>query len=142
MGLAALIFFIAMAVLRADRTAPIEQAFIQNETPESLRTSRIPETPLEQMMALAREAALNGDYKTAVGWSYLAGIGQLHRSGYVDLRRSTTNFEIVDSVRRSQGPQGATEQLVDIFEELFFGAHAPTPEHWKACKQIVEVDLG
>jgi hypothetical protein len=73
-----------------------------------------------------------------VGFAYLAGIDHLHRSGIVELRRSTTNMQIVDAVARKNGLRQPTQQLVRIFEDLFFGKRPACEAHWEACRDIVE----
>ncbi len=142
--LAAIIFFVASAILSRDKTD--SAAALTNEedvsSPEEMRLTQVPATSTERMMQLAEESAERGDFKQAVGWTYLAGIGSLHRAGQIDLRLSTTNLEIVETVRSKGGPHSSTGHLVRIFEDLFFGERESTSEHWYACRRIVEEELG
>ncbi len=142
--LAAIIFFVVSAILSRDRTNAVVVPTNEEEisSPEEMRLTQVPATSTEKMMQLAEDSAERGDFKQAVGWTYLAGIGSLHRAGQIDLRLSTTNLEIVETVRSKGGPHSSTGHLVRIFEDLFFGEREPTSEHWYACRKIVEEEFG
>lgn len=142
LGAAAVLFavwFVVVAII--SRKEPSTNGKLADDSlssPEELRTSEVPRASVDVLMQKARAAADEGDYKKAVGWSYLSGIGILHRAGKVDLKKATTNMGIVEAVRRSHGPTEATKELLFIFEEVFFGAREPTLENWHACRRIVE----
>jgi hypothetical protein len=134
---------IVWALLKRE-TAPVVMSELDVDTiasPGDLRPSQVPRYSVEAMMARARKAAGEKDYKNAVGFAYLAGIDHLHRVGVVDLRRSTTNLQIVDAAVKANGLHRPTATLVRIFEDLFFGEKTPLETHWDACRRIVEEEL-
>lgn len=141
-ALALLVFLVARWILHREGPASVdadEEAEVGS--PEDLRPSQVAAVPADLMMSRARDAAAAGDYRAAVGWSYLAALASLHRAGQVDLTRSTTNLGIVESTRRRGGPHEAVSKLVRVFEDLFFGGRAALEPHWVECRRIVEVDL-
>jgi hypothetical protein len=106
-----------------------------------MRVSEVAALPADTMMDRAAEAAMMGDYRTAVGWAYLAGISLLHRAGFTDLHVSTTNLAIISSTRRKGGPHEPAARLMRVFEELFFGGRKPAMGHWEECRRIVKEEL-
>lgn len=144
LALAFLVFLVVWLVARRENKIDNAQAGspVENTAPDEVRLSELPQTPFEQIMRQAEAAARRGDFKAAVGWCYLGGIGALHRSGAIDLRRSTTNLEIIESVRKKQGPHRETARLVRIFEDLYFGDRQPTEAHWLESRRIARQDLG
>ncbi|MCU0662006.1 MAG: DUF4129 domain-containing protein [Myxococcota bacterium] len=124
------------------RPATVHSLDLDEARPQDVRISELPEAPLDTMLNRADEAAAEGDYKTAVGWCYLAGLAALHRLGRIDLRRSATNMEFLETVRRRGGNFEAARSLVRTFEDLFFGGRSARQEHYFECKEIVEKRLG
>lgn len=142
--LAVLLVLLLLAVARRSGRTPlsVQSLDLDEARPQDVRISQLPEAPLDTMLRRAEAAAAAGDYRTAVGWCYLAGLSVLHRLGRIDLRRSTTNFEIVETVRRRGGNYEATKSLVRIFEDIFFGARTAVQAHYLSCREIVENQLG
>lgn len=126
-------------VREPDAASAAEEGF---DSPESIRPSSIPSFSVASLMARGRDAAERGDFKSAVGFAYLAGLDHLHRAGVLDLRRSTTNLEVASAAARVKGLKAPTTALLRVFEELFFGGRHPTPTHWETCRQIVEEAFG
>jgi len=143
-ALGLIVFLVVRAILRRDKSRADEEigedALLTS--PEEMRVSEVAALPAATMMERAAQAAMLGDYRTAVGWAYLAGISSLHRAGFTDLRISTTNMAIVASTRRHGGPHEPAARLVRVFEELFFGGREPRIAHWEECRAIVERELG
>ncbi len=141
--LALLVFFVVWIIARrASSGEDAQTATLTKDTdPERVSLSKLPQAPLEQMLQRAEAAARRGDFKRAVGWCYLGGIGRLHRAGLIDLRRSTTNLEIVESVRKKNGPHGQTARLIRVFEDIYFGDRQPTEAHWLESRRIAGEDL-
>lgn len=137
------VFFIVWAAVNRDHCGEDTEIVVtQNiSSPDELRLSELPKVPTDQMMSQAQASARRGDFKSAVGWCYLCGIGKLHRLGQIDLRRSTTNLEIIDAVRSKGGAADSVSRLIDIFEILFFGDRQALEQHWHECRQIVEDDV-
>jgi hypothetical protein len=142
-ALGLIVFLIVRAILRRDRSSKDEglDEGADIEAPEEMRVSEVAAMPAETMMERAARAAAEGDYRTAVGWSYLAGIASLHQAGFADLKISTTNLAIVSSTKRKGGPHGAAARLIRVFEELFFGGREALLAHWEECRRIVEKEL-
>jgi hypothetical protein len=140
--LALIVFFVVRAILRRDKPADAAIAVADGGRPEEVRLSRIPAVPAATMMERAAAAAAAGDFRTAVGWAYLAGISNVHAAGFTPLDQSTTNWTIVEHTRRRQGPHAAVASLVRVFEDLFFGGRSAEARHWEAARRIVEVELG
>lgn len=142
-ALGLIVFLVVRAILRRDKSRPDEEIGEQVEmtSPEEMRVSEVAALPAVTMMDRAAQAAMMGDYRTAVGWAYLAGISSLHRAGFTDLHLSTTNLAIITSTRRNGGPHEPTSRLVRVFEELFFGGREPKLGHWEECRKIVEEEL-
>jgi hypothetical protein len=141
--LALIVFFIVRAIVRRDKHAVDAVAAIDDGgRPEEVRLSRIASVPAATMMERAAAAAGAGDFKTAVGWAYLAGISNVHEAGFTPLDQATTNWTIVENTRRRQGPHTAVASLVRVFEDLFFGGRSAEVKHWEAARRIVEVELG
>jgi len=142
-ALGLIVFLVVRAILRRDKSRGDEEIGEEVEvtSPEEMRVSEVAALPAATMMDRAAEAAMMGDYRTAVGWAYLAGISSLHRSGFTDLHVSTTNLAIIASTRSKGGPHEPTSRLVRVFEELFFGGREPVLGHWEECRRIVEEEL-
>ncbi len=141
--IAFLVGLIVAAVIKRRQKEPEEETFDAEsiQSPGDIRPSQVPRFAVSAMMERARAAARAGDYKNAVGFAYLAGIDHLHRAGLVDLRRSTTNLQILDAVSRKNGLHRSTVALVRTFEDLFFGDYTAEPAHWEACRAIVEEEF-
>jgi hypothetical protein len=142
-ALGLIVFLVVRAILRRDKSGPDEEIgeAVEMTSPEEMRVSEVAALPAVTMMDRAAQAAMIGDYRTAVGWAYLAGISSLHRAGFTDLHISTTNMAIISSTRRKGGPHEPTARLVRVFEELFFGGREPVLGHWEECRKIVEEEL-
>jgi hypothetical protein len=142
-ALALLVFFIVRAIARRDRRPDAAiPAVADGGGPEGIRLSQLESVPAATMMDRAAAAAAAGDFKTAVGWAYLAGISSVHEAGFTPLEQATTNWTIVENTRRRQGPHAAVASLVRVFEDLFFGGRSAEARHWEAARRIVEVELG
>lgn len=142
-ALALIVFFVVRAIVRRDRSPDKAIAATDDAaSPEEVRLSQLAAVPVETMMERAAAAAAAGDYKIAVGWAYLAGISNVHEAGLTPLDQATTNWTIVENVRRRQGPHAAVASLVRVFEDLFFGGRTAEARHWEAARRIVEEDLG
>jgi len=141
-ALGLVVFLLVRAFLGRRKDEDISAEVEELDAPEDVRMSQVAAIPVRTMMDRAREAAAGGDYKTAVGWAYLAGISDLGRLGFVELDRSTTNWTIVESTRRNMGPHEEAARLVRIFEDAFFGDRPPDEAKWRECEKIVEVDFG
>ncbi len=141
-GLALLVFLVARAILRRGEGGEGERAIQPaGGEPEEVRVSQVADLASETLMDKAARAAAEGRFRAAVGWSYLAGLSMLHRGGFADLRRSTTNLELVDSTRRRGGPHLAATRLVRVFEDVFFGDRPAGEAQWAECRSIVEEKL-
>lgn len=142
-ALGLIVFLVVRAILRRDKSQKDAGITIDDQEtgPEEMRVSEVAAMPAETMMDRAIRAAAEGDFRTAVGWAYLAGISSLHRAGFTDLRVSTTNMAIISSTRRRGGPHGPAERLIRVFEELFFGGRPAQQAHWEQCRIIVEQEL-
>jgi hypothetical protein len=141
--LALIVFFIVRAIVRRDKhVVDTSAAIADGARPEEVRLSRIASVPAATMMERAAAAADAGDFKTAVGWAYLAGISNVHEAGFTPLDQATTNWTIVENTRRRQGPHTAVASLVRVFEDLFFGGRSAEARHWDAARRIVEEELG
>lgn len=142
-ALGLIVFLVVRAILRRDRSHKDDsiETDINATSPEDLRVSEVAAMPAATMMDRAAQAAMIGDYRTAVGWAYLAGISSLHRAGFTDLHVSTTNLAIVSSTRRRGGPHEPTSRLIRVFEELFFGGREAEMGHWEECRRIVQEEL-
>lgn len=142
--LAFLVGLVVAAIVKRRHRGPAEETADAGDiqSPSDVRPSQVPVYSVSAIMARAHAAAGEGNFKNAVGFAYLAGIDHLHRLGLVDLRRSTTNMEIVAAVARSNGLKAPTARLVRVFEDLFFGGHVAGREHWETCRSIVEETFG
>jgi hypothetical protein len=142
-ALALIVFFIVRAIVRRDTHADDAiAATVDGGGLEEVRLSRIASVPAATMMERAAAAAAVGDFKTAVGWAYLAGISNVHEAGFTPLDQATTNWTIVENTRRRQGPHAALASLVRVFEDLYFGGRSAEARHWDAARRIVEEELG
>jgi hypothetical protein len=139
-----LVLLVVRAILRRERKSRESEVgrVVATDSPEQVRLSQAARVPLETMMDKAAAAAARGDFRGAVGWTYLAGLSALHRGGFVDLCISTTNREVIDETRRRGGPHAVAARLIRVFEDLFFGARPATDDHWRECRRIVEEELG
>ncbi len=137
-----LVFFVAwFSLKRGHKREKKANDTLEQVTPGEVDVSSATALLGGKLLSLAKQAAASGDFKQAVGWAYLSGLGSLHRGGFTDLGPSTTNLHIIESIRHRNGPLGATQRLVRIFEELFFGGRQATVEAWETCRQIVEVEI-
>jgi hypothetical protein len=144
LALGLLVLLVVRAILRRERKGRDSSIGIvaAAEAPEQVRVSQVADVPAETMLDKARAAAARGDFRGAVGWSYLAGLALLHRAGLADLAISTTNSKVIEETRRRGGPHAVAARLVRVFEDLFFGARPATDDHWRECRRIVEEELG
>lgn len=142
-ALGLIVFLVVRAILRRDKSRGDDsiETDVDAASPEDLRVSEVAAMPAVTMMDRAAQAAMMGDYRTAVGWAYLAGISSLHRAGFTDLRVSTSNLAIVSSTRHRGGPHEQTSRLIRVFEELFFGGREAKMGHWEECRKIVQEEL-
>ncbi|MBN2343106.1 MAG: DUF4129 domain-containing protein [Deltaproteobacteria bacterium] len=144
-GIAALlliIFFVVKALIRQlpEADTPLEEVDEEIE-PDHIRVSRIHQWNADDLLSRAREAAVRGDFKAAVGFIYLSAISALSKNGYVALERSTTNWHIVQQTRTNGGPTQAVDRVIRHFEDLFFGNREATRERYDDCLLLVETDL-
>lgn len=135
-----LLYFVIWSVKRAEGSTGIKKL----KSPQGIREPDKPSLreavviPPIELLQRAKDAAGRADYKTAVGRAYLASLGMLHQAGKVNLISSTTNYEIVQTVKRNGGPHLATEKVIGVFEEVFFGGRKPTAVHWDLCLSLIE----
>jgi hypothetical protein len=142
--LAVLLVLVLLAFSQRTRQRPFEvnTLDLKEARPEDVRPSRLPEARLHEMLERAEASAAAGDFKAAVGWCYLGGLAVLHRMGSIDLRQSTTNLKLLETIKRRGGKYEETRFLVRTFEDIFFGARPALEQHYRDCRDVVENRLG
>ena len=138
--LAGILIFVVWSVKRAET---LTERKTRDRAPRDLEPDKISlrqaaKIPANELLKTAGEAAERGDYKTAVGMTYLASLNILHENGRVNLSASTTNIEIVSAVQKNGGPHEAAGNIFRTFEEIYFGGRTPTVTHWETCRSLIE----
>jgi hypothetical protein len=126
--LAAILFFV-FRTLFADFMNEVQL------TPESSE-----EEPLtsEAAFAKAQQLSRGGDYRAAVRYLYLSTLLILDERGVMRYHRSRTNREYLRSLANSPELSGPLAEVIDVFDNVWYGYHSLEEESFKHFSDRVE----
>jgi hypothetical protein len=103
----------------------------QNDGSEELLTSG---TAFSKAQALSR----GGDYRSAVRYLYLSSLLLLDERGLLRFDRSKTNHEYLRSVANSPELAGPLEEVIEVFDDVWYGYHSLDEDSFRHYSDRVE----
>lgn len=125
--LAAILFF----VFRTLFTDFMSEAELPAESGDEPLTS-------ESAFAKAQELSRGGDYRAAVRYLYLSTLLILDERGVMRYDRSKTNREYLRSVSNSPELSKPLGEVIDVFDNVWYGRHSLEEESFKHYSDRVE----
>jgi hypothetical protein len=92
----------------------------------------------EAAFAKAQNLSRGGDYRTAVRFLYLSSLLLLDERGLLRYDRSKTNREYLRSVSSSPELQQPLSEVIEIFDDVWYGYHQVDEEKFKHYSDRVE----
>lgn len=135
--LAALVYMLIQAYLNREAGAD-EQKGNQQSVAEIDRSEALPipiERNISDLLAAARRAYEQGDYRMAIVYLYSHQLVELDKNQVIHLSKGKTNRQYLREVMRAgrKALGGLLEQTQVVFEEAFFGGRAIGPEQFEPC---------
>ncbi|MBI5953192.1 MAG: DUF4129 domain-containing protein [Chloroflexi bacterium] len=92
----------------------------------------------EAAFAKAQNLSRGGDYRTAVRFLYLSSLLLLDERGLLRYDRSKTNREYLRSVSSSPELQQPLSEVIEVFDDVWYGYHQVDEEKFKHYSDRVE----
>jgi len=98
------------------------------------------EEPLTSEVAFKRAQTLSqgGDYRSAVRYLYLSALLIMDERGVLRYDRSKTNREYLRSVAESPELAEPLEEVIDVFDDVWYGQHSLEDDTFKHYSERVE----
>ena len=129
--MAAILIVILFFVFRTLFADFMNEAQLAGETDEEPLTS-------ESAFAKAQQLSRGGDYRAAVRYLYLSTLLILDERGVMRYDRSKTNREYLRSVANSPELSKPLEEVIDVFDNVWYGYHSLGEESFKHYSDRVE----